>query len=219
MGINAIPDSEDLYAEFDILKESGYSDGQEIAWSDQSGNGRDASVVGSPTYQTGGSIDPGAKLDGADDAWVISSANWGSLTQPITFYLVADFSSISGRSMVFSDEALGDTNDLQWDDGTPGWLYQNSTNDMVGSSTVDRRILSVRLDGSNTVLREDGTQTDNVTDDNGIEEVNLGYDPNQGRYADTLWAAAYFFDAGHSDATMADVESYANGRFNLGLSL
>jgi hypothetical protein len=145
-----LPDTAVIH--FNAQNLSGYSDGDTVTtWPDDA-NGNDA--TGEGTYRASAiNGNPAVEHDGSNDGFTGSLST--SYSQPNVLYVVmlAD-QKHDGRLMHGDPNA----NNLDFSTGNDAWLYF-SGNVQTGSSTISRQLLTVRFDGANSLIREDGTQT------------------------------------------------------------
>ena len=148
---SAIPDSEDLHSAFDFSQEDG-----SLPVTDQSGNGRDL-TNGSYT-SVGGDINgvQAGVFDGADDSvWSDST----SLTPPFTIFQVAELDSSPANDLntAWSLRAEGPESNLLHRNDNNELSIQGDESQVTGGSQFDT-LVTVHIDGANSVLRSQGTQ-------------------------------------------------------------
>jgi hypothetical protein len=131
---------------------SGYNDADTVStWPDEVA-GNDASATGDPVYRASAINGyPAVELDGTDDYF---AASVGTYTQPYTIFTVLNPRTDDDNQVVVSAENDGGV--VQYNGSN--WLNFSGTT-LDGSTTFDRRLLTVVSDGTNSVIREDGTET------------------------------------------------------------
>lgn len=172
-GAGAIPDS--AVAQYDATQAS-FSDGVSVGTATDFINANDLGN-GNATYKT--SVQNGNavyRYDGVDDGHYTGAGAF-SVSQPLTFMVVA-VSAAQGAS----DEAVmarADSNDtnvnIRWDGGSSAWALGADVTTIFGNATTAPVILTGIIDGENSKLRENGTQS--VSGDigsAGMGSLNLG---------------------------------------------
>ena len=167
-----IPDSEDLHARYDA-REIDANDADPItSWSDETGNGHDLSG-GDPTYvedAIGGQ--PVVRFDGEDD---LLSSSFSDEAQANHVFILFEIVSLGDDNQAIFDGATGSTHNIFIDESNDK-EYNLFAGSRLGdpANTVanegDRRILSALFDGSDSVLRLDGS--DDTTGDVGSETLD-----------------------------------------------
>lgn len=149
----AIPDS--AVAQFDATQLTGFLNDDVIdPFSDNIGT-NNLAAVSDPLYKTGDQNgNPVSRYDGTDDAHSTSSF---SVSQPFTLLAVVVSSGGSSTEAIFGrSDANQNSVYLRSKNGT--WqLYAG--NQLEGTSTAPPLILGAVFDGSNSAIRENGTET------------------------------------------------------------
>ena len=213
-----IPDSGNLHAHYDITQQP-ENVGETIdPLIDHSDNGHDLSAVGSPELIdngfTGGQT---ASLDGSNDAWIISSSDWATLSQPYTAYTVVDLQDSGGDQKIYDAHDASERSILDWDEEWRMWAGS-----FLGSGDVDldRRIIAGVFDGGDSVFRIDRSTDDtgNV-DGDGLSELAIGRRGvnTSEQYWDGEMVELLFYNAKHDSDMIDEVESYLNSKYSLGL--
>jgi len=150
---SAIPDS--VVALYDARELSGFSGGDSVStWTAVEG----PDITGQGTYRNSGiESQPSVEHDGVDDGFTASGS---TISQPYTIYAVInpDFGDSESDYRAVVAEPSSTSSNLAWNGNNKYWEYFAGSG-LAGSSTAGRQILSVRVDGTNSVIREDGTQT------------------------------------------------------------
>ena len=160
--VDAIPDS--VVEQFNAQEAfSSADEGTTIAeWSGEleaySATGGSPTVVGSGIngYRS-------LEWDAVDDYLSIDDGTWADISQPFTIIAVVEpfFSSSAGTFYGVVDEAGNDGSRvrLQWHD-SDNWLLaaDSASSGLAGSNDTNVRLLTAVADGSNSELREDGSQ-------------------------------------------------------------
>jgi len=165
-----IPDS--VVAHFDATELSGFNDGNTVStWPDEA-NGHDATSSGAPVYRASGiNGNPAVEFDGTNDSY---DAPVGVTSQPYTFISCVQTPGGSGIDAIVGTrsspltilEIDHDKSDFQF---SAGALVRGSSN----TTTVN--VVSARFDGSNSAIREDGTETGAGNAGlNDIDALNIG---------------------------------------------
>jgi len=209
---SAIPDSQDLYARWDVTEE-GFNDGDAISTlSDQTGNGRPLSAIGSPTAKSNGFADMVARLDGSDDGfeWSLSS----SLPQPYSLFFALKQNASSSFSELWRTRP---TNNYLADTGESWALY------LGGSSAAST---SVSQDENPHIFENFAKSTDEVfidgsqalsADVGGVslqDTFYIGTDPSNSRHLALEFVEVLLY-TGDKTPIRSDVFSYLNSRYGV----
>lgn len=182
--------------QYDISKLSGFTDGDAVnTIPDQIGN---ADLTGQGTYRESGiNGNPAIELDGVDDNFDASST---TISTPNTIYAVFEYRSTGDQVIVSFENANGSTS-------THNSTIISGNNEifagsaLVGSSDLTIQQQTAVFDGSNSVLREEGTQT--ATGDTGsrtsAENIHLGSRENDSLFSDALIGEVVVVDSGNID--------------------
>lgn len=206
----AIPDSGNLYARYDS-RELGLSDQDTVStWPDEVGSA-DLSALGAPVYETNiQNGNPAVFYDGTDDAHEATSGVFGTVSQPFTVYLVVIDPADNALHALFGDNTAAKAWTRFEDDGNYSVNWGSYTSS--GAYGFDTTIITARIDGSNSVIRDAGTEA--LSGDfgaNGLEGILLGVLNDGAGKQD--WYGGHFgeidvYDVGHNNATINEVESY-----------
>lgn len=209
-----IPDS--AIARYDAQSLSGFSEGDTVStWPDEEGT---FDATGSaPTYRTSGiNGHASVEFDGTDDSLTVDSTNWDSISQPITVFIVLE---MLGKQNSTTHPA-GDANDgndechIANTAADEKWnAYAGSNN--FGSTVTSISLVSARFDGSNSVIREDGSQTGSGNSGaGGLDDYCIG-SWGSVRHWDGYIGEIVVCDAGLTDSEMADEESRLAGKWDI----
>ena len=219
VGIDAIPDSGNLYADYDPAQLD-ISDGDDVTtWECQINSDNDLQAdTGNPTYRED-EINGHPVLDFDGDRMVVSEEDFGTINQPFTIYSVVKHES-SGRggvwdkadrttddSSFFRFEGVNDTYDISFSNFTTGGTYDG-----------EFAIVGIRADGSNSRLidRDD----EKIADDVGGQELvghSVGEREDSEEYLDGPFARHLVYDSGHDNETMSDVMSFLADEYAISL--
>jgi hypothetical protein len=201
-----------LHAHYDLQSES-YSDGNTVtSLTDQSGNGRPASAVGSPTFEASGFNGlPSAVCSGEDDGWVVSSSDWDTLTQPYTFYAVMELLGSSDGRFWYSS-----LTGVNFDWSGSNWRYFAGT-PRTGSTDNTVTDFAILFDSPSSILEEQGTQTDSgdIGTNDAIGNVGISHNPDGSQFQHARYCELLWYDASHDSATRTDVRNYFVNRWSL----
>jgi hypothetical protein len=206
---SAIPDSENLYALYDFREEDG-----SVPVDNQEGAAPTLTNGGYSGLDTINSIQAGDFSGSSDTVYESLSSN---LSQPFTVYATFDFGGSDGSTIWGGDI----------DDGSKGNLYLYKSNDgswklfagsavISGTTTDSIQEISARVDGSNSVIREEGTQQG--SGDAGSQAMNtmiLGSRDTAREFWDDSLGIVALFDVAHSDTTMDEVDQWIMGKYNI----
>ena len=215
---SAIPDSDNLHAEYN-LQEQPEGDGATIdTLIDQSDNGFDADAVGSPTMDVDGfDGQQAAVLDGANDGWDIPESVWESLDQPFTFYAVFSIDGESDDRHHIFDYLTDGSRVLASRDSDEVWRL-NAGSSLDNSAGISNNVVAMRYDSTDS-LSEIGLPPTTETGDGGtnsIEDVSIGRNaPSDSEYFEGRIMHLMWYDAGHDTETRDDVRSYLDSLWNL----
>jgi len=170
----AIPDS--VVYQWTAKELTGFADGDEVGTrSSQVGS---LDLTGSGTFRTDFNGFASVEYDGSSDEHEATATN---ISQKYVVFCVLrpDFTSATGsRHTAWSGTDGSST--LLWDNQNGSWEFF-AGNPINGSSTADRRLLTVVADGANSVIREDGTQTaSGDAGTNALAPFIFGYNPATG---------------------------------------
>jgi len=208
----SVPDSADLYAHYDATALTA-SDGDTISsWADETGNGR--AVSGSdPTYKTSQiNGKPVVRFDGAGDEL---SVNWGSISQPITVFIVAEFQSVSGSDVEriwgtasTPSHLLGNNN------GGSYRLFAGSSLSSNATPDTSTHIFGTLSDGSSSIFRLDGAQdASGGAGTNGMDSFRLGAGVDL-NYANVDIGEVLVYPQDKS-AIFGDIENYLSDKWGV----
>ena len=154
--VDAIPDSEALYAHFDAM-EIDASDQDSLSSWDDLAEGNNASATGSPTFEESGfNSKPSVLFDGVDDAF--QSSTFSSIEHPYTVFHVIELDSgASPDNTIFSgrEEGDGGLNETYW---RGNWAVFSGDR-LDGSSSDDVNLITSVYDENNSIIREDGSES------------------------------------------------------------
>lgn len=206
----AIPDSGDLHARYDFTEYSGSSN-----FSDLTGNGYD--LVNGQITDVTESINgyKAGNFDGADD--YVSTNTFSSISQPFTIFSVGrlDDSGSEGTIHALDDNTELNTRYYDYDDV---WRLYGGSNVLDGGSyTGNPRIITSVYDGSNSLLRLDGS--DVASGDGGTASSNsivLGYRPdnNLSYFTGAIGELLYYPDR-RTSTQINEVESYLSDEWGI----
>lgn len=135
-------------------------------------------LTGSGTYRTDFNNNASVEYDGTDDSHEATATN---ISQKYVVFVVLrpDFtSSTSSRHTPWSGTDGSST--LLWDNQEGAWEFF-AGNPINGSTTADRRLITVVADGANSLIREDGAQTGSGdAGTNALAPFVFGYNPTTG---------------------------------------
>lgn len=207
----AIPDSGDLQAHYDWTQASGTS-----SVADQTSNGHD--LTGSysgPTATINGN--QAGEFDGADDYLDVSFGT--TLSQPTHFFIVAqmtaspnEFNEIITGDDTTDRQAIAGDNDANGDDWT---LFAGTR--LNSGLTFDEtpHIISGLFDGTNSVLRLDGTQiASGDAGANSLSGLTVGSHPFQFNYTAVNVGESLLYPMDKS-GVQSDVESYLSNKWGI----
>jgi len=163
---DAIPDSAVVL--YDSRELTGYSDGQTVDFFTAT-VGNDFPALNTPSYVPSGIAgNPSISYDGASDG---HSGTNVTVQQPYTIYTVIDaqFSNLSTFQSIAG--SASSTVLHEWSGLEEAWEHFAGQN-FYGSSDSSISIFSAYIDGSNSVLREDGSRTN--TGNAGSNPFDLG---------------------------------------------
>lgn len=146
--VNAIPDS----AVFQVNAQNltGFNDGDTVStWPDQVA-GIDATATGSPEFRTSAINGyPAIQGDGTDDKF---DAPIGTYSQPYTIFTVQEIQSPGENQMIASSD---NTSNPQF---SGDWRFFAGSR-VDGSTDSSIQLIGLIVDGSNSEINENGTQT------------------------------------------------------------
>ena len=208
VGIDAIPDSENLHAHYDAQLLLLDDQDTMSEWPDQSGNDNDIPSVGSPTYETDAiNGNPAVLFDGEDDKF---EGDWDDLdSAPYSIYVVVVLNNTSITGRIVNEDSNNQF--LRWDDGN--W----ETREVSGSSDENIKQLSFLLENSNfAALYEEGAETGTTTSPRmeTWSDLTIG-----ARETENYWEGhigeIIFYDVFHDSETRQEVESYLFSRWGI----
>lgn len=209
-----VPDSGNLQANWDV-SEQPEADGQVIGTLvDQSGNGNDAVAVSDPMMDVDGfNGKPAPVLDGSDDRWEVEM----TLSQPFTVYSVVSLAATDGSARTIMRDS-GPNFVLDYYDPRSNWrVYAGSS--VSGSSNQDPELIVGVLDGANSLIIEDGTQTGSGDAGTG-ESTDLGIGARFGGNASPwngLMMQHLIYGVRHGEAMRSDIMNYLADRWGITL--
>ena len=174
---SGIPDS--VVAQFDAQTLSGLSDGDVVSSRvDQSDGGYDL-TNGSGTYRVSGlngypTVDYNGSSDGHDAATGLS------VTDKFVVFAVIDpdfGTSPSSNQMLCADDS--ENRGLQYNN-TSGWQIFLSGGSFTASVGSIGNLITCVVDGSNSVIRQDGSQVGSGSSSGTLDVGAIGYFPNNG---------------------------------------
>lgn len=172
-----IPDSEDLYAWYDLSQED-FSDLDSISTlTDQSGNGHDLTGPNGPTYIDDGiGGNPVARFDDADGDDYLD-VSFDSVNQPVHHFLVARVIDTTGPR-VWATDAAGDWHSFASNsDSNENWqLFAGDNTQTTHPMDEDPRLQIYQFDGEDSYHRKGDSSKESATDagTNGLDGVTLG---------------------------------------------
>jgi len=210
-----VPDTANLRSHYDAKSLTGFSDGNTVStWPDLGLEAKDLS--GNGTYRSSAiNGNPAIEFDG-------STTEYGPITystelsQPNMIYVVLEHENLSGNFQIVdsSDNTADNRNLVFISQGK--WAMFGGGGVIEGSSDLSILQITAKFDGSNSILREEGTQTasGNVGSDakNG---VFIGSRGGNDRYMDGLLGEVLVYDTDHDSTTIGEVESYLNSRWGI----
>jgi len=149
---STIPDS--VVHQYNAKQLTGYTDGDSVGTrSDQSGS---VDVTGNGGYRAN-SLNgyPTVDYDGLNDRHSVSANSIS--TKYVVFAVISpDFSSSTSN-----DYAVWSSNApvFVWRSGVSSWTLYGGNTDIYGSSTVEDAVMTAVVNGSNSIIRENGTET------------------------------------------------------------
>jgi len=151
-----IPDSANLHARYDF---SNLSLGTTTNVPDETGNGHD--LVNGSFSGVSVSINgvQAGQFDGAND--LIGSNTFTALSQPHEIFVLAELDTNNTTTFNYlfgSGSGIGQAEDIAFRTDSSEW-FVFAGNLINGSNNTGANILSFVADGSNSILREDGSQT------------------------------------------------------------
>jgi len=205
-----LPVTNNIYYRWKIAGLSG-TDGDVVdPWTD-SEKGHDLTANGDPTLNSGSlNGNDAIDLDGSGD-WYSEPNSFTSVSQPFTYYIVLDLDSGTDQRVISADGPVP----LRYSGSN--WFAKYGSS-VYGSSSTSTNLITVRADGSNSVIREDTSET-------GSGDVGTGDLPN-------FWVGGKFGDAGdelvdgrigeilvydvaHSSGTIADIEDFLVNKWGI----
>jgi len=161
---SAIPDSGALKARYNFKEYSGTS-----SYSDLTGNGFD--LVNGSITSVSDSINghQAGEFDGSDDH--VSTGGITAESPPITTFAVARVDEDNKETVL----SLNDSSEFNIRQRNGNWRMRGSSNLNAGSYTGNPRIVTCVWDGSNSVLRLDGSQVGTGdTSEPDVTNIGLG---------------------------------------------
>jgi len=205
-----LPDSDNVYYRWEATGLS-ESDGQVVdPWEDLE-KGHRLSANGDPSVNAGSfNGEDMIDLDGSGD-WYTEPSSFTSLSQPFTYYLVLDLDTANDQRVISEDGGVP----LRYD-GSQWWVQFGSS--LYGSSDSTSNLITVRADGSSSVIREDEAETasGNLGTDSlsdlwvGGKFGDAGDELVDGRFGEII-----FYDVGHDTATIGDVEAFLSNKWGI----
>lgn len=189
---SAIPDSAIL--QYDANQLSGYSSGDAVDPLADFYASNDAAAFGDPLYNTdaqnGNAI---VDYDGTDDR---HGTDLTDISQPFTSITVISTANQTGSvERVWGYDASGDNDVDVYSSAGDKWAIYAGGSALSGGTTAPPLILTAIFDGSNSRIRENGTQT--VTGDPGsaaLQSISMAGDAD-GRYFEMGLGEQLIYDA------------------------
>lgn len=209
-GIDRIEIPDSAIAHFDAQSAfSSSDDGESVStWPDELG---EYDLTGGAPVVSADAINGNVALnfDGTDDDFSNTDFDY---PQPLTIF-VAVRDTDKGRCYVVND---GDNNFrlLKWDTETPNVWRMQADDNLAGSNSQNRTIITARFDGSNSLLREDGTET--VSGDGGtnpLDDLWVGSDSSD-RYWDEAIGEILILDEAADQDTIDEQENRMADRWD-----
>jgi len=206
---NAIPDKSLLH-ELHDARQLGLSDGSSVStWADESGNGFDLSAGGAPTFKTGViNSEPIVRFDGVDD---YLDNSYTQLTDPVVWgFVFIDQDPTTTDIAGFLD--ANTTNGAQFQAGRSDYgIFAGDKLVEGGTATSNPRICTIRWDGSNTVVRLDGTQViSGNPGSSAIDGITMGAQGNQVAFHPIDMG---LFGVWDGNASLTDIEAYLDNEY------
>jgi len=207
-----VPAEGDLQARYDFSQASGTS-----SVLDRSGNGHDLSGTYTGPTSTINGVQAGT-FDGTDD--FLDVAFGSTISQPTHFFVVAEFTE--GPSADFAEIVTGDNSTNRqsivgdnFNNGSDFTLFAGVRLNSGITYDTDPHILSGLFDGSNSVLRLDGSQiASGDAGSNDLSGLTLGAHPDQTSFTDVNIGELLLYPQDKS-SIVSDVENYLSERWNI----
>jgi len=206
--VSALPDSENLYSDYNILQQP-QSDSEVIdPLIDQSANGNDLNAADAPTLDATGFNDkPAADLN--PGYWFAESNDWQDIFHPITVYAVFDLRNGGDNQTIFASESNGDSTIFDLFNGD--WRV-NGDDSLTGTDNRSINYIAGVWNGADSVLEEFDTDTTTTGDiDSPLDLLNMsiGYDRwSDRRNLDAWFVRCLIYDTDHDEETRNDVYEY-----------
>ena len=217
VGIDAIPDSEDLHAHYDATTISA-SDGDSIStWSDQTDNDHDLTAGAEPIYKTDIlNGNPIVRFDGVDDFLNVS---FSEQSQPNTIFVVFQLNSVeSSRNNHIIDANTGN-NQAFFTDDSNDQNYQLFAGNRIGGNTQsappETYIASNLFNETSSEFRLNGT-TDSTGDVgiNNLDGITVGAQGGGDNNTEVDIGEILVYPSDKSQI-FNDVESYLNDKWGV----
>jgi len=201
-----IPDS--AVAHFNAQNLSGFSDGNTVTTWPEEVSGSDA--TGTATYRPSAiNGHPALEFNGSSDEF---SATLGTFSQPNTIFAVVDLVTLKD-AIVVSERQPNDTNrnNVEYDVDNSRWSIF-AGDGLSGADDQGVVLLSTKFDGSNSVLRQNGTQTaSGFAGSEALDALAIGYLPIlNGRYFDGYIGFIEIHDGTPTNGLTAREQEIAN---------
>lgn len=200
-----------------------YSSGQTSNFADQSDESNDlnnGTISGTTSIN---SVQAGDFSGASDGVW---SNSFTTVSQPFTVFAVVDpgFASSTSSDHAVCQLQTGSGNSLlslEWYSSNSNWIIY-AGNLVNGSSDNNAQLLTAVFDGSNSLIREDGTQTG--SGDAGSREMDVigvgsGEPDSSSRYFNGAIGEVRVYPDRPTNNTISAEESDLNEKWGLGLSL
>lgn len=170
--LSQAPDS--AVAQYNAQQLTGFSDGDSVSsLPDQIGS---LNLNGNGTFRPNGINGfQSVEYDGVDD---IHEASGTTVNQKFVVYAVIDpdFDDTVGSNQEIVSSQDGTNTRLSWGSGNGNWIMFGGADVISGSTNTNRSLITAVFDGTNSLIREDGTQTGSGDGGaNGLSLLSIGY--------------------------------------------
>jgi hypothetical protein len=201
--LTTIPDSENLRARYDWREANGTDTVQDLT-----DNGNDLTGTYSGPSATIDGVQAG-DFDGDDDLLTVDFSS--SLTEPYHIFFLVELQDNSGEQSIWGVNPAPSSGFINFgdDDGTYEWMKGGGGDTTLGSSDTNAHVFNTLIDGSNSELRIDSTDTGSgdPSSSGGIDGLAVGARADDVIHANMHIVEMLVYEVDES-ANETDIEEY-----------